>query len=100
MPVTNRPLDDGEIDRMAAVLERFASKRAMSLEMIDGFFAALICSPEMVPPSEYLPEIWGGDMSDNEALSDKKELQEFFDLVVRHWNAVAHTLNSKHEFLP
>ncbi|WP_256677579.1 UPF0149 family protein, partial [Pseudomonas sp. ST1] len=25
--------------------------------MLDGYFAALICGPEMVPPSEYLPQI-------------------------------------------
>jgi Uncharacterised protein family (UPF0149) len=28
-----------------------------NLEEIDGFFAALICSPELAKPSEYLPEI-------------------------------------------
>jgi len=28
-------------------------------EEIDGFFAALICSPEIAKPSQYLPEIWG-----------------------------------------
>jgi uncharacterized protein len=32
-------------------------------EEVDGFFAALICSPEIAKPSEYLPEIWGGEMA-------------------------------------
>ena len=47
-------LTDEEYDHMAAVLHRFHSERAMNLEMLDGFFVALICSPDMVPPSEYL----------------------------------------------
>ena len=71
----------------------------MNLEMLDGFFAALIYSPDTVPPSEYLPEIWGGDIPD-EALSDRGELQTFLDLVMRHWNAAVHTLHSEDVFLP
>jgi uncharacterized protein len=34
----------------------------MNLEQLDGFFAALICGPVNVPPSEYLPVILGDDM--------------------------------------
>ena len=34
----------------------------MNLEQMDGFLSALICSPDLVPPSEYLPVIWGDDM--------------------------------------
>jgi yecA family protein len=64
------------------------------------FFAALICCPDTVPPSEYLPEIWGGDMTDNEAFSDQAELQKFLDLVMRHWNAVVHALHSEDQFSP
>ena len=60
--VNPQPLTDAEFDKLADVLKRFGDKRAMNLEMLDGFFAALICGPENVPPSEYLPEIWGGDM--------------------------------------
>src|ERR1700704_5617096 len=99
MMATNEPLSESEYDHMSAVLDRFEGERAMNLEMLDGFFAALICSPDMVPPSEYLPEIWGEDMPD-EALSDRGELQTFLDLVMRHWNAVVHTLHSEDVFLP
>ena len=31
---------------------------------MEGFFAALIAGPETVVPSEYLPEVFGGEMSD------------------------------------
>jgi uncharacterized protein len=99
MAGSTQALTDEEYDHMAAVLDRFHSERAMNLEMLDGFFAALICSPDMVPPSEYLSEIWGGDMPD-EALSERQELQTFLDLVMRHWNAVVHALHSEDVFVP
>ena len=59
MTALNRPLTDAEYDRLGSMLAH--SERAMNLEMVDGFFAALICGPETVPPSEYLRLIWGGD---------------------------------------
>jgi uncharacterized protein len=95
-----RPLTDAEYDRIAGVLSRFRDQRAMNLEQLDGFFAALICSPDHVRPSEYMPEIWGGDIRDEEAFSTRQELQEFMDLVMRHWNIIADTLQSGDVFLP
>ena len=59
----------------------------MNLEMLDGFFAALICSPDLVPPSEYLRDIWDGDRIGGEGFRDEAEMQEFFDLIMRHWNS-------------
>jgi uncharacterized protein len=67
-PSPDRPLNDVERDRMDAILSRFHSEDAMNnAEQIDGFFAALICSPEIAGPSQYLPQIWGGEMTDEEA---------------------------------
>jgi yecA family protein len=98
MASLDQPLSDAEYARIAVMLERSRDKRAMNLEMLDGFFAALICSPDMVPPSEYLREIWGGDRVGE--FQNEAEMQEFFDLVIRHWNSLARTLNSNEPFLP
>jgi uncharacterized protein len=98
--MTAQPLTDTELDKLADVLKRFGDKRAMNLEMIDGFFAALICGPETVPPSEYLPEIWGGQMVTEPEFEAKAILQEFLSLIMRHWNATCHTLQSGEVFLP
>jgi uncharacterized protein len=95
----SQTLVEEDYDHMAAILDRFQGERAMNLEMLDGFFAALICGPELVLPSEYLPEIWGGDLPD-EVLRDRGELQRFLDLVMRHWNGVVHTLHSDDDFVP
>jgi uncharacterized protein len=89
------PLSERDYERLAVVLERGAD--AMDLEMLDGFLVALICSPDIVPPSEYLPAIWGGD---EPAWRDEKELQDFMELMLRHWNGAVRTLNSGEPYLP
>ena len=61
-PNLSDPLVTEDLERVAEMLGR--SKEAMNLEMLDGFFAALICGPDIVPPSEYLPEVWGSEQGD------------------------------------
>src|SRR3954465_8539234 len=96
-----RSLTDADYDRLADALNRFHGDRAMNLEQLDGFFAALICGPNPVHPSEYLPEIWGGgESADEEAFASQQQLKDFLDLVMRHWNAIAETLQSGDVHLP
>src|SRR5665811_286371 len=90
------PLTDAEFDRLSEILERFGNKHSMNLEQLDGFFAALISGPELVPPSKYLPMIWG----DRTVFEDTSTAQEFLSLIMRHWNAVADILNSGEVYLP
>ncbi|MBM6583917.1 UPF0149 family protein [Microvirga sp. BT689] len=98
--MTASPLTEAEYDRLSSVLSRFRDEHAMNLEVLDGFFAALICGPAVVPPSDYLPEIWGGEMADEEAFSSQEQLKDFLDLLMRHWNVVADTLQSGDVHLP
>jgi uncharacterized protein len=98
MARVDQPLTDAEYARIALILERSSSKGAMNLEMLGGFFAALICSPDVIPPTEYLREIWGGKHIGD--FKDEAEMQEFFDLVMRHWNSLAKTFNSREPFMP
>jgi uncharacterized protein len=93
------PLGDAEYERLAAVLGR--SPRAMNVEMLEGFFAALVCCPDTVRPSEYLRVIWGGEpMGGDGGWTDEKGLQSLLDLMMHHWNSVADTLYSGDVFLP
>ncbi len=43
--MTQQPLNDAQLDRLGDFLEGVGAP-AMNLEMLDGFFAALICGPE------------------------------------------------------
>ena len=95
-----QPLTDAGLDRLSGILGRFDSKRPMNLEQLDGFFAALICGPQIVPPSEYLPEILGDDMVLEDTFNAQPVLQDFLSLIMRHWNVIADTLHSGEVFLP
>jgi uncharacterized protein len=93
-----QPLTESEFDRLSSMLERFSD--SMNLEQIDGFLAALICGPEIVRPSEYLPVIWGDDMVIEDTSNAQTVLQDFLSLINRHWNFIADTLYSGDAFLP
>jgi uncharacterized protein len=95
-----QPLTDAETERLSAVLERFGDKRSMNLEQLDGFLAALVCYPDNVPPSEYLPEIWGDGIVLEDAFAAQPIFQDFLTLIVRHWNVIVDTLRSGDVYLP
>lgn len=84
-----QPLSDEELERLEASLARHPN--SMTLEMLDGFFAALVCSPELVLPSVCMPYVLGAD---DEKMADLEDVQTFYELVTRHWNSVARSLNT------
>jgi uncharacterized protein len=92
MPPLTHPLTDAELERLEELLYRFNPDEAMSLEELDGFFCALICSPELVPFSEFMPLIFGGDSKHKPDFSTVEEAQELLNLLTRHWNTIAGTL--------
>jgi uncharacterized protein len=98
--MTPEPLNDTDIDSLAGVLQRFGGRRAMNVEQLDGFLAALICCPSDVAKAEYLPEIWGDEMINEDAFAAQPILQQFLSLVARHKKAIAHTLQSGDVFTP
>ena len=96
----SEPLTDAEFERLSGILARFDNKQPMNLEQLDGFLAALICGPEIVSPSEYLPVIFGSDMVLDDSFGSQSVLQDFLSLIMRHWNVIADTLHSGDVFLP
>lgn len=89
MPDQTKPLTESEIQRLDDFLYSVNPDEGMSMEELDGFFCALICSPELVLPSEYLPVMWGGK---SPAFKDVEEAQAILTLITRHWNTIAATL--------
>lgn len=94
------PLTDPELDGLEAILKQLGSKLAMNVEQIDGFLAALVCCPDEIPASEYLPEIWGDPMINEEGFAAQPVLREFLSLIDRHKAVIAHTLRSGDVFTP
>ncbi len=82
------PLTDTELDRLGDFLEGCKGGKAMNVEQLDGFFAALIAGPETVMPSEYNREVFGGEMSETCEFSNLDEAKEILGLMMRHWNTI------------
>ena len=94
------PLNDAELDRLEDFLKSCKGGKAMNIEQLDGFFAALIAGPETVMPSEYSPEVFGGEMSDVCEFSSPEEADEIFGLMIRHWNTIAGALFNREVYVP
>jgi uncharacterized protein len=88
----NESLTDAELDRLGDFLDECKGGEAMNIEELDGFFAALIAGPETVMPSEYYPEVFGGEMADTCEFGSLDEANEILGLMMRHWNDIAGTL--------
>jgi len=91
------PLTEAELNRLEQFLTSAKRSRTISVEELDGFFAALITGPEIVMPGEYLPEIIRGDGNGFESLD---EANEILALLMRHWNRIAATLAKDEVYLP
>jgi uncharacterized protein len=73
-------------------------EEAMLLEELDGFIAGVLICPEMVPPSEWLPVVWG--MTDDEAapvFDTVAHMNEVLTLVMAHYDDMARKLFDKPE---
>lgn len=91
-------LDQDEIDWLQGFIESDAvPEGAMSVETLDGYFAALIAGPEVVLPSEYLPEIWDGDGPVYDSL---EQAEHVMTLLMRHWNSIASRLGDRQPYAP
>src|SRR5438105_875794 len=93
-------LSDAELSRLGAFLNSCDRPDAMNLEEVDGFFAALIAGPEMVMPSEYLPEVFGGEMDEACEFESIEQANEILNLLNRHWNTIAATLHKGEIYMP
>ena len=71
-------LSEDDLDRLRDFLDTMGPP-AMNLESVDGFFAALICGPEMVMPGEYLPVVFGEDA----VFADDAEAADMLGLLMR-----------------
>ena len=96
----NEPLTDAEFDRLGEFLKGCTGGKAMNVEELDGFFAALVAGPDVVMPSEYLPEVFGGEMSEAHEFGSLEEANEIISLLMRHWNDIAATLSKDEVYLP
>ncbi len=78
-PPQSNELTDADLDRLDELLHAEDSPHAaISLEVLDGFFSALVIGPGDVPAEEYMPYIEG----------DTPMQGELLELVQRLWNQI------------
>ncbi|MGR9071868.1 MAG: UPF0149 family protein [Gammaproteobacteria bacterium] len=53
---------------------------------LDGFFTAIVSGPVMIPPSKWLPAVWGDFEPE---WDDEKDFEKIFSLMARHMNSIA-----------
>jgi uncharacterized protein len=90
----DEPLSDGELDELEAFLASDAVPQdCMDLEMLDGYLTAIVSGPDVVQPSEWLPQVWSeGGKSATPAFADTEQAQRIMALVLRHLVGIQRTL--------
>jgi len=72
---------------------------AMDIGTLDGFLTAIVVGPELVPPSEWLPRVFGE--SRNPQFGSFEEAQRFTGLIMRFYNQIVLTFKERpDDFLP
>lgn len=57
----------------------------MLLSELDGYLTGLIVSPDLVPQSKWLKKVWGDAPPKFDSMA---EMQQFLDLLMRHYNGI------------
>jgi len=75
-----------DLDELEHFLAEKAPEDSMLIDELHGFLAAVICSPQMVLPSQWTPHIWGGEEPEFETMD---QAQEVMGQIMRLNNDVA-----------
>jgi uncharacterized protein len=73
---------------------------SLPLECLDGFFTALVIGPAEVPPSEYLPLVWGMPAGEEPRFDSPEQASFVKDLLDRHWKAISTRVNALEPHYP
>jgi uncharacterized protein len=86
------PMSLEELD--AFLLSERAPDDAMVLPELDGFVTALVVGPVLIPPSEWLPHVWGEEAP---VFEDEGELKRVIGAIFGLYNHVATVLAEEPE---
>lgn len=84
--LTSGPLDNAEIDELDNFLQADSlPEETMDIAMLDGYLSALAVGPNLILPSRWLPEIWGGEEM---KWQSPVQAARITGLILRHSNAI------------
>lgn len=93
-----KTLDDSELDWLDEFLPSRVDEDAdthdkdegiLDVSELDGFLTAVVSGPVMLPPSQWLPVVWGDF---EPTWENEKDFSKVMSLMVRHMNGIAGTL--------
>ena len=90
------PIDLDALDEY--LLSDHAPDSCMGLSDLDGFLTGIVVGPELIPPSEWLPVIWGGE---EPKFATEKQMRTILGTIMgRYDEIVACFNNDANEFDP
>lgn len=92
-------LSDDEFDALEEILTSdVVPDDCMNLEMLDGYLAAIIASPAVLPPSDWMPSVWSAH--DDASFGSGGGMQRAIRLVLRYYNELVTTVGAPEGWEP
>lgn len=92
------PLSDEEYEDLNDFLMSDATgEDSMDISMLDGFLTAIVSGPKMIPPSQWLPLVWG---QDSMRWKTPAQAEHYLSMIMRQMNTIIDVLqNDPEEFV-
>ncbi len=90
-----RTLTDADLTRLDLYLCDLDGE-AMALSELDGFLAGVIVCPELIPPSEWLGQVFG----EGHMFQTPEEASELIPIVMAVYNDIAHAIGGREAYVP
>lgn len=95
----NKLLSDAEIDTLDAFLMSDSTPEdVLAIDELHGFLTAIVCAPDPVMPSQWLPDIWRSD--EGPQFESTEQAKDVMGLIMRMHNEIASVLQTGEEFGP
>ena len=89
---SNSPIDLDALDEY--LMSDHAPDDSMGLSDLDGFLTGVVVGPELIPPSEWLPVIWGGA---EPGFETEEEMRTVLGTIMGRYNDIAASFDSDAE---
>ncbi|MEZ2299985.1 UPF0149 family protein [Variovorax sp. RCC_210] len=88
MTIPFSPLSEDEFNELEQfLLYHVDTEDVMTLDMADGFLHAIAIGPTTIPPSQWLPKVWGTQEM-MPPMDSIDQLNHMLGLVMRHFNSI------------